>query len=114
MKKPINGSTLILLFITLLAPVMMLAQPVIKKENLVNASIDVNGKLIITPSKSSSQHDFDFFEGRWTIHNKKLKARLSGSTEWLEYDGVNDNKKILRGIGHTNNNRSVMDGKPYE
>lgn len=114
MKQPINGSTLIVLLINLLAPVVMQAQSIIKKEDLVNASIDANGKLIITPSKTSSQHDFDFFEGKWKIHNKRLKARLSGNTEWLEYDGANDNKKILRGIGHTNNNRSVIDGKPYE
>ncbi len=114
MKKPINGSTLIIVLITLLSPVAMQAQSIIKKEGLVNASIDANGKLIITPSKTSSQHDFDFFEGKWKIHNKRLKARLSGNREWLEYDGANDNKKILRGIGHTNNNRSVIDGKPYE
>lgn len=114
MKKPINGSTLIIVWIALLSPAAILAQSIIKKESLVNATIDANGKLLITPSKASSQHDFDFFEGRWTIHNKKLKARLTGNTEWMEYDGVNDNKKILRGIGHTNNNRSVIDGKPYE
>ncbi|MGS2762736.1 hypothetical protein [Sinomicrobium sp. M5D2P9] len=90
------------------------AQSIITKEGLVNATIDTDGTLRITPSETSSQHDFDFFEGNWKIHNKKLKTRLNNSTEWIEYDGTNKDKKILNGIGHTNNNRSVIDGKAYE
>ncbi|WP_240643129.1 hypothetical protein [Sinomicrobium pectinilyticum] len=90
------------------------AQSIITKEDLVNATIDTDGKLRITPSETSSQHDFDFFEGHWKIRNKKLKTRLNNSTEWIEYNGTNKDKKILNGLGHTNNNRSVIDGKPYE
>ncbi|WP_247716539.1 hypothetical protein [Sinomicrobium weinanense] len=90
------------------------AQSIITKEDLVNATIEADGKLRIIPSETSSKNDFDFFEGNWKIHNKKLKTRLNNSTEWIEYDGTNKDKKILNGLGHTNNNRSVIDGKPYE
>jgi len=91
-----------------------LSQSIITRENLVNASINQDNQLIVTPSKGSSQHDFNFFLGNWSIHNKRLKSRLNGCTEWLEYDGTNEDKKIIDGIGHTNNNRSVIDGQSYE
>lgn len=30
-------------------------------------------------------HDFDFFVGRWTFHNRRLKQRWSGSDDWDEF-----------------------------
>lgn len=90
------------------------AQSVITQEKMVNAILTSKGDLEIIPSKSSSSHDFDFFEGKWNLHNKKLKTRLHNDTQWLEYDGSNEDKKILGGIGHTNNNRAIINGKPYE
>jgi len=33
------------------------------------------------------RHDFDFEFGDWTMHLKRLVKPLSGSTEWVEYDG---------------------------
>ena len=90
------------------------AQSVITREKLVNAVLDGKGRLVVTPASKSSSSDFDFFEGRWRIRNRKLKCRLGGCSEWTEYEGTNDDKKILNGIGHTNNNRSIVDGKLYE
>jgi hypothetical protein len=29
-----------------------------------------------------SERDFDFWIGRWSVRNEKLKGRLCGSTEW--------------------------------
>ncbi len=46
---------------------------------------DKNGELVIVPSPTSSKHDFDFFEGKWNLHNKKLKTRLNGCSEWIEF-----------------------------
>lgn len=89
------------------------AQAIITKEKLVNA-IFANGELEVTPSKTSTKNDFDFFEGKWTIHHKKLKTRLNNCTEWIEYEGTNEDKRILNGIGHTNNNRAIINGKPVE
>ena len=34
------------------------------------------------------QKDFDFFIGRWKIHNRRLKERLKGSNSWEEFDGT--------------------------
>lgn len=33
-------------------------------------------------------HDFDFEIGTWKTHLKRLKHPLSGSAEWVEYDGT--------------------------
>ncbi|HEV8083169.1 MAG TPA: hypothetical protein VGP55_08220 [Chitinophagaceae bacterium] len=43
-------------------------------ENLETPKInfDTNGELTITASSTSSTHDFDFFEGKWKLHNKNL------------------------------------------
>ncbi|MBL0744672.1 hypothetical protein [Chryseolinea lacunae] len=90
------------------------AQSVVTKENLINASITPAGKLVVSPSKTSSQNDFDFFEGNWKLRNRRLKTRLDKCTEWFEYDGTNTDKKMLNGLGHTNNNLAVIDGKPLE
>jgi hypothetical protein len=103
-----------LLIPLLLLNVLAQAQSVITKEPLVNARITEKGELEITASGTSSQNDFDFFEGKWKIQHRKLKRRLSNSTEWIEYEGTNEDFKILNGIGHTNNNRATLDGKPVE
>jgi hypothetical protein len=34
------------------------------------------------------QHDFDFEFGHWKIHNRRLLHPLSGSNEWVEFDGT--------------------------
>jgi hypothetical protein len=40
-------------------------------------------------------HDFDFLIGDWKAHVKRLPDRLTGSTAWLEYDGISRHKKLL-------------------
>ena len=39
-------------------------------------NFETNGELIIIASPTSSKHDFDFYEGKWKLRNKKLKTRL--------------------------------------
>ena len=41
-----------------------------------NINFDPNGELIITASATSSNEDFNFYEGKWKLHNKKLKIKL--------------------------------------
>src|ERR1700755_3132601 len=37
---------------------------------------------------SDGQRDFDFHFGTWKTHIKRLRKPLTGSSEWVEYDGV--------------------------
>jgi hypothetical protein len=39
-------------------------------------------------------HDFDFVIGRWNVHLRKLLHPLTGSTEWVEYEGTSVMTKI--------------------
>jgi hypothetical protein len=47
--------------------------------------------------KREGQHDFDFLVGSWKFHLKRLKQRLVGSTEWVEFDGTTVCRKVLDG-----------------
>jgi hypothetical protein len=40
------------------------------------------------PSPRDGQHDFDFEVGKWNIHLKRMLHPLSGSAEWVEFDGT--------------------------
>jgi hypothetical protein len=48
-------------------------------------NFDSSGELVLKASPMSSKNDFDFFEGKWKLHNKKLISRLNQSNEWLEF-----------------------------
>jgi hypothetical protein len=43
------------------------------------------------------QKDFDFNFGSWRTHLKRLKSPLSGSNEWVEYEGTSIVHKFLDG-----------------
>jgi len=36
----------------------------------------------------NGQADFDFFMGRWTVRNRRLKERLRGCDAWEEFEGT--------------------------
>lgn len=77
-------------------------------------NFDPNGELIIKPTSSSSKHDFDFFEGKWKLHNKKLKSRLSNCNEWIEFESTQEMYRILNGIGNIDNFLATFDKQPFE
>ncbi len=77
-------------------------------------NFDLNGDLIISATPSSSKHDFDFFEGRWKLHNKKLKSRLNRCTEWAEFESTQEMYKVLSGIGNIDNFLATFNGLPFE
>jgi hypothetical protein len=74
----------------------------------------VREELDITPSFSSSANDFDFYTGKWTIHNKKLKERLKGSNEWISFEATGEMHTILNGTGNIDTYCTSFDGKPFE
>lgn len=75
---------------------------------------DTNGELIITASQTSSKHDFDFYEGKWNLKNKKLKIRLENCNEWAEFESTQEMYIVLNGIGNIDNYLATFDGVPFE
>jgi hypothetical protein len=72
------------------------------------------GGLLIIPSPTSSENDFDFYTGNWNLHNKKLKSRLTNCTEWIEFDATVKMYKVLNGMGNIDQIITSFDGVPFE
>lgn len=59
----------------------------------------------MTPSEpSSTPNDFDFFVGRWIVHHRRLKERLTGSSQWEEFGGTSEMRKLMDGQGNVDDN----------
>ena len=50
------------------------------------------------PALHDGQHDFDFLIGSWKIHLKRLSHPLSGSNEWVEFDGTVVCRTVWNGL----------------
>ena len=50
--------------------------------------------------RNDGAHDFDFYFGRWRVHNERLRERLAGSTDWQHFDAIQECRPILGGIGN--------------
>jgi hypothetical protein len=50
-----------------------------------------------TETPRDGQHDFDFEIGTWHTHLKRLVHPLSGSDQWVEYEGVTTVRKVWNG-----------------
>lgn len=48
---------------------------------------------------SDGRRDFDFYHGRWHVENRRLKERLAGSDEWIEFEAIDKCRPILDGLG---------------
>jgi hypothetical protein len=44
--------------------------------------------------------DFDFHMGRWRVHHRLLRGRLTGATSWEECEGTAVQRPILSGLGN--------------
>lgn len=66
----------------------------------------------ITPSATSSQHDFDFLPGKWSVSNRRLKTRLDGCQDWLEFQSELHMRTTL--MGNIENYYATFDGKAFE
>ena len=75
---------------------------------------DSTGALLISPSATSSRHDFDYLVGNWNLSNRKLKTRLAGSTEWISFESRVEMHQILGGLGNIDKYTDLSTGKPYE
>jgi hypothetical protein len=43
------------------------------------------------------QHDFDFNVGKWRLHTRRLAHPLTGSKEWVEFDGTSVARRMWDG-----------------
>src|SRR5215469_8329146 len=43
------------------------------------------------------QHDFDFEVGHWHIHLKRRLHPLTGSNQWVEFDGTSQTRFLWNG-----------------
>jgi hypothetical protein len=58
-------------------------------------------------------HDFDFLLGRWRVHHRRLKDRVAGSHEWVEFDGTSFSHQVLGGQRNVDDNVLDVPGDPY-
>jgi hypothetical protein len=61
----------------------------------------------------SGLHDFDLRVGKWTAHNRKLKERLAGSHDWLEFDGTQTFWQVMNGYANVDENSFKLAGDEY-
>lgn len=56
-----------------------------------------------TPTTSvapaAAARDFDFLLGRWVGRNRRLLKPLTGSDEWIEFEGTIDCRPVMEGAG---------------
>ena len=48
--------------------------------------------------------DFDFLFGTWRVHHRKLKQRLAGETDWIQFEGEVICWPVLGGLGNIDDN----------
>ncbi len=77
-------------------------------------TFDSSGILQIIASTSSSNTDFNFFAGKWSLHNRVLKTTPDKSKTWIEFEATQEMHVILNGIGNVDNFIATRDGKPFE
>jgi hypothetical protein len=68
----------------------------------------------IMASSESSAKDFEFYEGMWTIRNKRLKTLFSNANDWYEFDATEVIEKRLDGLGYVGKYKTILNDKPFE
>jgi hypothetical protein len=51
----------------------------------------------IPAARRDGSHDFDFEIGSWKTHLRRLRHPLSGSSEWVQYEGTSNVRGVLNG-----------------
>lgn len=66
-----------------------------------------------TQAPNDGRRDFDFYLGRWQVHNRRLKRRFAGSDEWEEYAATDESRPILGGLGSIDDYRTEHFGGDF-
>ncbi len=61
----------------------------------------------------STANDFDFLIGNWSVLHRRLKRRLAGDTDWVEFTGAATARKILGGLGNFDEIQIALPSDPY-
>jgi hypothetical protein len=67
-----------------------------------------------TQPNLSGLHDFDLRVGEWVSHNRRLKERLAGSHEWVEFDGTQSFRLLMDGYANVDENVLSLPGDVYK
>jgi hypothetical protein len=61
----------------------------------------------------AASHDFDFFAGRWRVHHRQLKHRLSGCEDWIDFPGITTAQLLMDGLANVDDNVLELPGGTY-
>lgn len=61
----------------------------------------------------SNIDDFDFLIGKWKVVNKRLKERLVGNDEWIEFSGELEVRKTLNGYANVDEYKTEFNGEEF-
>jgi len=56
------------------------------------------------PALDARRRDWEWLVGRWAVRHHRLKSRLTGSTEWEDFDGTCVMSPTLGGLGNVDDN----------
>jgi hypothetical protein len=79
-----------------------------------NANSKKNQKSEIFSPSESTANDFAFYEGKWTIRNKRLKTLFANANDWYEFDATEVIEKRLDGLGYVGKYNTILNGKSFE
>jgi hypothetical protein len=86
--------------------------------SLTSAFLAQSNSSAATTAAHDGQHDFDFEDGSWKIHLKRLDHPLTGSNHWIEFDGTSTTQRFWDGAAHleqfeTVGNTGKVEGQTY-
>jgi len=79
---------------------------------LLTALLSISPDVRAAPHDGS--HDFDFTFGTWSEHSRRLMHPLSGSNDWVEWDGRTVVRKIWGGRANMAEYKGVTPSGPLE
>jgi len=83
--------------------------------HLSTAQNQQSSEPIMSPTETAvpGLHDFDFLVGRWKVHHRKLKERLAGSHDWIEFEGTLNSQPLMGGYSNVDDLVLHVPGDPY-
>lgn len=64
-------------------------------------------------TEADAPSDFAFAVGNWRVRHRRLRERLVGCTEWVEFDGEMSTQPVLGGFGNVEDNLLHMPEGAY-